>query len=47
MFWHKHGFINLKMLVRTQNLSFMCTYTFRMKSTESIIDEIPDPETQG
>ncbi len=41
-FWHTHGFINLKMYVRTQNLAFVHTYTFRIKSTESLIHEAPD-----
>ncbi len=28
--------------MRTQNLAFVRTYTFRMKSTESFINETPD-----
>ncbi len=36
-----HGFINLKTFVRMQNLAFVHTYTFRMKSTESFINETP------
>ncbi len=28
--------------MRMQNLGFVCTYTFRMKSTESFINEAPD-----
>jgi len=40
-FWRTHGFINLKTFVRTQNLAFVHTYTFRMKSTESFINETP------
>ncbi len=39
MFWRKHAFINLKTFVRTQNLAFVRTYTFRMKSTDSFIHE--------
>ncbi len=41
-FWRTHGFINLKTFVRTQNFAFVPTYTFRMKSTESFINETPD-----
>ncbi len=37
--WHTHGFINLKTCVRKQILAFVCTYPFRMKSTESFIHE--------
>ncbi len=36
-----YGFINLKTFVRTQNLAFVRTYTFRIKSTESFIHEAP------
>ncbi len=36
-----YGFINLKTLVRMQNLTFVPTYTFRMKSTGSFINEAP------
>ncbi len=43
MFWHTHAFINLKTFVRMQNLAFVRTYTFRMKSTESFIHEAPGP----
>ncbi len=41
MFWRTHAFINLKTFVRMQNLAFVRTYTFRMKSTESFIHEAP------
>ncbi len=37
-----HGFINLKTFVHTQNLGFVRTYTFRMKSTEISIHEAPE-----
>ncbi len=40
-FWCTHGLINLKTSVHTQNLAFVPTYTFRMKSTESFINEPP------
>ncbi len=40
-FWHTHGFINLKKIKHMQNLAFVRTYTFRMKSTESFINETP------
>ncbi len=40
-FWRMHGFINLKKFTRTQNLAFVHMYTFRMKSTESFINETP------
>lgn len=36
--------INLKTFVRTQNLSCVRRYTFRMKFTESVIHEALDPE---
>ncbi len=35
------GFINQKTFVRTQNLAFVPTYTFRMNSTYSFIHEAP------
>ncbi len=41
-FWRMHGFINLKKITRTQNLAFVRTYIFRMKSTESFINETPE-----
>ncbi len=41
MFWRAHAFINLNIFVRTQNLAFVRTYTFRMTSTESFIHETP------
>ncbi len=34
-----YGFINLETFVRMQNLAFVHTYTFRMKSKESFIHE--------
>ncbi len=34
-------FINLKKFTHTLNLAFVCTYTFRMKSTESFINKTP------
>ncbi len=37
-----HGFINLKTFTCMQNLAFVCTYTFRMKSMESFINKTPD-----
>ncbi len=37
---HTHGFINLKTFVHMQNLAFVRTYTFGMKSTESFINEV-------
>ncbi len=42
-FWCTHGFINLKKKKHTQNLAFVHTDTFRMKSTESFINETPGP----
>ncbi len=42
-FWHTHAFINMKKTgIHLQNLTFMHTSTFRMKSTESFIHEAPD-----
>ncbi len=41
-FWHTHGFINLKEFTHTHNLALGHTSTFRMKSTESFINETPD-----
>ncbi len=37
-----HAFINLIKFTRTQNLAFVHTNTFRMKSTDSFINETPD-----
>ncbi len=34
-----HGFINLEKFTCKQNLAFVLTYTFRMKSMESFINE--------
>ncbi len=36
-----HGFINLETFMRTQNLAFVCTHTFKRKSTGSFIHEDP------
>ncbi len=46
MFWRTHAFINLKTFVHMQNLAFVRTYTFMMKSTESFIHEALGWQTQ-
>ncbi len=46
MLWRTHTFINLKHFERTQNLAFVLTYTFRMKSTESFKHEAPGDDRQ-
>ncbi len=41
LFWRSFVFINLKTFVRMQNLAFVRSFTFRMKSTERFIHEAP------
>ncbi len=43
IFWRTHAFINLKTFVRTQNLAFVRAYTFRSKSTMSIVAKMYYP----